>query len=321
MTTGTPADARGIARMQHLRRRQLLGDVAMATAALGFFVIPLWPDSKVPAMHRKTRCPGNGDCERGHRGWEERATRDPDTIARWWKGMPLNVGIATGRSGLHVLDLDAAHGTQPPVQWAGCRDGRDVLARLADRAGAPFPGDTRTVRTPTGGCHLYFQAPSLIALRNTVARVGWRVDSRGDGGFVVAAGSERPEGRYELVVDSPVAPMPAWLIPHLRCPVFLPPSLDPLDAPAVSEARRHAYLAAIEGSVGAAEPGTRHDVLLRGAYTLGRLVQGGDYSDDEAYDCLRNATAQWPGSPSRKDLRTIYDGLSAGKCRPRRLGK
>ncbi|WP_424230864.1 bifunctional DNA primase/polymerase [Actinophytocola sp.] len=325
MSTPQKFDAHGFAHAHVARQRprahrlHQLRDAALEAASLGYFVIPLWPESKVPAMHRETRCPGRGDCAHGHRGWEARATRDLETICRWWDAAPLNVGIAAGRSGLHVLDLDAAHGEQAPAQWHGCRDGTDVLARVAARAGARPPTDTRTVRTPTGGSHLYFQAPPSISLRNTVARVGWRVDSRGDGGFVVAAGSWREEGWYELAVDAPVRPMPLWLIPRLRPPAFPPASTSIVHGARPSLSRRRAYLTTVEARVTAAEPGTRHDVLLRSAYSLGRLVGGGDLAEDEARNSLLGATSRWPGSPSRKDIRTIDDGLTAGIRHPRKL--
>lgn len=325
MNTAQPAAADGVvralagSRMSRTRRTHQLREAALNAAAMGYFVIPLWPGSKVPAMHREARCPGRGDCAHGHRGWEARATRDLETIHRWWDVLPLNVGIAAGRSGLHVLDLDAAHGAQAPAQWYGCRGGSDVLARVADRAGAPPPTGTRTVRTPTGGSHLYFEAPPSISLRNTVARVGWRVDSRGDGGFVVAAGSWSAEGWYHLAVDAPVQPLPLWLIPLLRPPVPATPSTSTIQGVRASVTRRRAYLTAVESRVSAAEPGTRHDVLLRGAYSLGRLVGGGDLAEDEARNSLVDATTRWAGSPSRKDLRTIADGLTAGIRHPRQL--
>jgi hypothetical protein len=60
-----------------------------------------------------------------------------------------------------------------------------VLAQLAAEADAPVPADTFTVETPGGGRHLYFWAPLGVELRNTQARLGWRIDTRADG--VVAA--------------------------------------------------------------------------------------------------------------------------------------
>ncbi len=308
----------------HLYPREWFRNAALRSAAQGFYVIPLWPGTKVPALHG-SRCPGRDECRHGHRSWEQRATRDPHTIDRWWRSIPLNVGIATGPSGLHVLDLDAAQDAQPPARWEGCRDGRDVLARIADRAGAPYPGATRTVRTPTGGQHLYFRAPADVRLRNTVARIGWRIDSRGEGGFVVAEGAQQPHGSYELLVDAAIAPLPRWLIPLLRPPSFVSQleSVRPnsRDDSRVSEVRRHAYLATIEASVGATRSGERHDVLLRAAYTLGRLVAGGDFTEEETRAALRDAASVWAGSPSRKDLRTIHDGLAAGMRHPRRLAR
>src|ERR1700754_4859086 len=124
---------------------QWFRDVALHAAVQGFYVFPLWPGSEVPATHHEGRALRDNACRHGHRTWEDRATRDPALIEQWWRSAALNVGIAAGRSGLHVLDLDVAHGRPAPARWAGCRDGRDVLARVADKAGAPNPGDTRTV--------------------------------------------------------------------------------------------------------------------------------------------------------------------------------
>jgi hypothetical protein len=59
--------------------------------------------------------------------------------------------------------------------------------------------------------------------------------------------------------------------------------------------------------------------LVRAAFTLGRLVQGGDVELAEARGCLYDAAARWRGIPSTKDINTIEDGLAAGARRPRRL--
>src|SRR5690606_22485775 len=118
----------------------------------------------------------------GHRGWEQRATTDPERIRRAWSHAPYNVGIATGPSGLCVLDLDTADdGDAPPERWArhGARCGEDVLAIVAAEAGKDVPGETLTVATPSGGLHLYFTAPTDAELRNTSGEtgrgLGWKV--------------------------------------------------------------------------------------------------------------------------------------------------
>jgi hypothetical protein len=107
---------------------------ALDHAATGFFVFPLWPHSKKPAI----------------REWETAASREPANIHSWWANVPYNIGVACGPSGLHVLDLDDADGRQPPARWAGATHGRDVLARLAAEHSQPMPTNTRIVATATG---------------------------------------------------------------------------------------------------------------------------------------------------------------------------
>lgn len=131
--------------------------------------------------------------------------------------MPWNVAVSTGSSGLLVIDLDAGRGASAPPQWAGAHGGYDVLERLAAAAGEPPPSDTYTVATP-GGLHLYFRQPSGVRLRNTQGALGWRIDTRGHGGYVIAAGSVRPEGLYRVAKRSPVAELPDWLITVLTPP-------------------------------------------------------------------------------------------------------
>ena len=116
----------------------------------------------------------------------------------------------------------------PPPQWAlpGITDGADVLAVLCERHGQPFPSETFMVRTRRGGLHLYFTAPPGVRLGNTNGRyergLGWLIDTRGHGGYVVAPGSfvDLPDGtgRYEVVYDRPPAPLPDWLTALLTAP-------------------------------------------------------------------------------------------------------
>ena len=54
---------------------------AFTAVAQGYFVFPLHPGSKIPAITR----------------WEQNATRDPHVLADWWRTTPRNIGIATGQ--------------------------------------------------------------------------------------------------------------------------------------------------------------------------------------------------------------------------------
>jgi len=293
--------------------------VALSAARRGLSVFPLWPRSKTPALHGKRRCQGTGACAEGHLGWEQRATTDPDLIRYWWTASPTsNLGIACGPSNLYVLDLDPAHGQDPPRRWAGARHGRDVLARLAEQAGQPYPDDTYTVRTP-GGIHLYYKVEQDSALRNTAGRAGWRIDSRGRGGFIVAAGSLRRDGTYTVARRAPISPLPQWLVP-----LFLPPPRpepEPVvfgDVRPLSDTRRQRYLDTVTDTIAHAAPHTAHDTLVRAAYTLGRLVGGGEFTDDQARSTLHIA-AQQRRIPTHEAEAAISDGLEAGGRHPRRL--
>jgi hypothetical protein len=125
------------------------------------------------------------------------------------------------------------------------------LARLA--IGAPVPTDTFRVTTPGAGA-TYVRAPAGLQLRNTQCRLGWRVDTRAHAGYVLAAGSIRPQGRYRVSHPGPVRPLPASLVEALTAP---PPATQPATPPpgrsgraasraaALPAGRTRAYLRAI----------------------------------------------------------------------------
>ena len=126
-----------------LRLRQ----VALDAAAAGLFVFPVKAGSKIPAFHGETRCRRRGPCAEGHQGWEQRATRDPAQIRRWWSNSTRwNVGIACGPSGLVVIDLDTR--TEPLAEWDGATTGREVLDQLVAQHSEVLP-DTYSTVTPT----------------------------------------------------------------------------------------------------------------------------------------------------------------------------
>src|SRR3981081_55957 len=88
----------------------LLLDWALYIAAMGWHVFPLAPGTK--------RQPAVKD-------WENRATTDPDRIRRCWTADRWNIGVATGPSGLVVVDLDI------PKDGDTGPDGATALAAVA----------------------------------------------------------------------------------------------------------------------------------------------------------------------------------------------
>ena len=304
-----------------------LRETALAAAARGWHVFPLRPDDKRPAFpdHPADACTGTDRrCRDGHTGWEQRATVDPDRIRRGWASTPYGVGIACGPSGLVVVDLDVRKTDQTPP---GCphpsaRHGAEVFAALCEAAGQPVPLDTYTATTGRGGTHLYFRHPAAgPALRNTAGDrgngLGWLVDTRAHGGYVVAAGSTVAGRPYTIARDLPVADLPNWLAERLA-PAPVPPQRPVLvDLPG---GRAGAYLDAAIGRqlehLRQAAEGERNHTLYVSAVALGQLAAGGALSADQA-EALLTETALSIGLTPFEIRRTIRSGLAAGAKRPR----
>jgi hypothetical protein len=187
---------------------------ALALAGRGFHIFPLRPGDKRPALRSD---------------WEGRANTDPARIQTCWYTGAFNIGIACGPSRLLVIDLDTPKPNTPPppppFNQEGVNDGADALALLADRLGECFPFDTLTVTTGRGGQHLYFTRPQSAQLGNTAGRLGWLIDTRGIGGYVVAPGSTVHGKPYRISYDTDPAPLPAWIHRLLNPPPR--PSLPP----------------------------------------------------------------------------------------------
>jgi hypothetical protein len=136
------------------------------------------------------------------------ATTDRAQIRQWWDRWPgANVGVRTGAvSGLVVLDIDPDHG------------GVETLGRVL-RIHGEFPA-CRTVRTGSGGHHLYFMHPGGIVRNDAGRRLGPGLDVRGDGGYVIAPPSRHAcGGGYTVECDGGSIPeLPDSLVTALQPP-------------------------------------------------------------------------------------------------------
>lgn len=122
--------------------------------------------------------------------WPNKATTDADQIRRWWGQWPnANIGIATGaKSGVVVIDVDGQQGVES-------------LAQLEAQLGA-LPRDV-TVRTGSGGLHIYCRIDAGQAIANSIGALAKNIDVRGDGGCVVAPPSIHPNGSsYEWIANA-----------------------------------------------------------------------------------------------------------------------
>ena len=131
--------------------------------------------------------------------WKEFQSRKPTAqeLADW-DGAEVNAAVVTGRiSNLVVLDIDSVE-----------------AQKLVD--GWKLP-ETPTVKTANGR-HYYFSHPDC-EVRNGVNIAGVKLDVRGEGGYVVAPGSQHPNGAfYEWEVspaDCELAQLPAEIVEKL----------------------------------------------------------------------------------------------------------
>jgi hypothetical protein len=317
--------------------RSALRAAALSYAARGWHVFPVRPGDKRPAFpdHPEDRCTGTDPrCQAAgrHVTWEERATTDPDRIGRAWSTTPFGVGIACGPSGLLVVDLDVPKpGQTPPQVWQrpGVVDGADVFAHLCERhGGTDFP-DTPTVLTPSDGRHLYYAHPTGpdwpdgVRLGNTAGTLGWLVDTRGWGGYVVAPPTVIDGRAYRMIVHGTTAALPGWIGDALR------PTPRPAQQP-VSVAltgsgggsRRDAYLRSAVSAqlnhVAQAVEGERNRALYTSAVALGQLAAGGELDPGQVAQWL-TTVAVGAGLDDTEATRTIRSGMRAGAKRPRTL--
>jgi hypothetical protein len=192
-------------------------EYALSYANQGYAVFPLKPNTKIPF-------------EETH-GFKD-ATKDPETIRRWWTEWPeANVGVATGRiSGIVVLDIDRKHGI----------DGTVSAAEL------DLP-KTLTIRTPSGGFHLFFKAPTgTIVPRRIGVKPG--LDILGEGGYVVAAGSYVNGSAYEIVRNLPIVECPESII-NLAGKASVTSAPEKVDARKIGAGQRNNYLTSIGGKL------------------------------------------------------------------------
>ena len=172
------------------------------------------------------------------------ATTDEAQIRAWWKDKPsANIGIATGRSGLVVIDLDT------PLPEGFTLDNLTLFGSWLPR--------TVTAHTPSGGRHLlYAYTGDDIAPGTAIFGKGSKVDVRAANSYIVAAPSIHPNGGvYKWDKDAhpartELAPLPAALVSLLTEPPTNR-ATQPSDEPDMIEdgqdeygARRAAQLAA-----------------------------------------------------------------------------
>jgi P4 family phage/plasmid primase-like protien len=150
-------------------------------------------DGQCTCGNRDCDSPGKHPCSKG---WKQQATNDPKQVEKWRNDPKINLAIACGvASNLFVLDVDGIYG---PISVAAL-----------EKENGPLP-ETFNVKTGNGS-QLYFRYPTT-PLPNSVKFVD-DLDTRSEGGYVIAEGSRHKSGRtYTVIKDVPPAEMPEWLV-------------------------------------------------------------------------------------------------------------
>lgn len=356
-----------------------LQSLALRYAAQGFPVFPLVPGAKTPLPgcprcrrsstayepHDSAQCPCLLQGRWCHGFYA--ATLDPGLIRRWWPepGPGRGVAIATGPARLVVLDVDRHPGPMPgadrilpgrpvtPAQATGVRDGLDVLRLLAALCGETDPAQgaaTLTVRTPSNGLHLWFTAPAFTSWSSSAGgdhrgrSLGWQLDIRASGGYIIAPGTTTASGTYTVLGPHRHPQLlPTWLAGELTRTGHLhdtPAREARTDRPVPNRAAAAARAtAAADGRTGGAGGGAWarrtadtvigqvlhcgrapegtgwSAVVNRAAFTIGGLVAAGHISEAAAHTALLDAALT--ARPHRRSaaLGIIRSGLAAGARR------
>jgi len=204
-------------------------EVAEAMAQLrpladaGYTLFPLAPRSKVPA----------------EAGWRGADYSQFDVEA--WLRRDGNVGVRLGNEEI-VIDIDPRNG------------GDEAWKTLSWYFGEDHP----TVRTGSGGQHIYLRKPADVTVRGKM--LGYPgIDVKTFGGFVVAPGSIHPDTGQPYLIESgsfaAVQPLPHSVLDQLRRP-------EAKERSAASGAITPEQLAALLGSLDASDfghGGPHHD--------------------------------------------------------------
>lgn len=252
-------------------------------------------------------CGSPGKHPRPRRGSHD-ATLSGQQVDGWWRSIwpKANIGIATGQaSDLYVIDLD---GQAAIDEWAALE-----LAH----GDAP----TLTCRTGGGGQHRYYKLPPRLRLANTAKRIAPHIDSRGDGGYVLAPPSNHRSGRdYEWANWPTVpAPIPPWLgrmligVPdaprRAPAPIRRGQDDDPVAIRILTDEAR---------TVAETQPGSRNEQLFKSAASVFSIVMGGDLRIEAAWAAMEEAGLAC-GLTQAEVSRTINSAVDAAKSTPRRI--
>jgi hypothetical protein len=234
---------------------------------------PIWPQTAA-----KTGFKGTG----GSRD----ATRDEAVIREMWQRFPDAVpALITGAiSGAIALDVDIKNG----------RHGIDEMEAL----GISTHPTTPTAHTPSGGLHLLFRAPDHL-VRSSLDKLGPGLEVKGENAWITLPPGPNRFWDPHLGPDTPLAPMPAWMI--VREPERKP-APKPRHDIRLSRYGEVALRLAVQAIL-SAPAGQQRNTLNRECFAIGGLVSGGVIPAALALESLQWASRQMPSFDRRRSWR------------------
>lgn len=217
------------------------------------------------------------------------ATTDPDRIrAMFNQRGRVCLAVRTGAvSGLAVVDVDFRRWTSDGLP-ASDDPAYRTMSGLDERR--LLPG-TLMQTTGSGGLHFLYAHPGGY-LMSGGGQYGLQVDSKADGGYIVAAPSVgrtgpyswTPDGRY----DHPLTPLPEGLAAMIRPPA--PPSRERVFVTSWTRPdTAHSRLSGLVRTVLDGASGERNDRLHWAAKKAGEMVAAGEVSEAVVVDVLTDA--------------------------------
>ncbi len=269
---------------------------ALAYARLGLAVFPCQPQGKTPLTEHGVKD----------------ATRDAAIIRAWWTRWPdANIGLAMGGE-FSAIDIDVKNGT----------NGFTTLAALEAEHGK-LPATPRQ-HTPSGGLHLLFRLPEGVAIPNSAGKLGPGLDTRGNGGYIIAAPSLGADGKaYQWdpaakLGGIEIATVPQWPIDALTKPKRQKPHRNGAASDPPHEAYIRAAVQSELGKLAMARQGERNHALNAAAFNLGQLV-GAKVLDESWLRAELERIGLQIGLDVVEVGPTIESGVAAGMKSPREI--
>jgi putative DNA primase/helicase len=301
-------------------------------------VFPCSPKNKRPLLARDKDAAGkpiNGT------GGVSKATDDQEQVRAWWRKWPdAMIGVAVGRAGMIVIDFDPRIDEQTGEEWTL----EQLKAELEQMMGCTLPVSL-SVRTPSGGVHVYFRMPEGDPIGNR-GNLPMHIDVRGLGGYTIVPPShcdgdaKNATGTYRWLrgdAEASIVDMPAELVQILRAPAakpandqasgastYVPRDVFPVDVDA--RHRRYAQIALQEEMdelaatpVGGGRWGGRNAGIYHAALKMGGLVLAGAIAEGFVRAGLESVVR---GMPQNNDLAGALAAIDNGfaNAKPRDLG-